>query len=121
MSNFIVTVEHDLEKAWGFIKGVVDEAAMVVWADFKPVLSAIEPVLYDDLKSFVVQALNAVGHGGDLATIEAALLNDLEATSGALFGQAKGLGSTLLQIIIGVVKAGIPAPVVQPAQPQPGA
>ncbi len=107
--SFIQTIEADLSKAWGFIKGVVETAANLVWAEFKPVITAIEPVLYDDLKSFVVQAIEAVGHGGSLADIETALMNDLQATGGALFGHAQALGSDLIQILIGVIKMGTPA------------
>jgi hypothetical protein len=105
--TLISTIEADLEAAWGVIatdaSGVLSDAekdALVIWEDFRAIVTAVLPTEYSSLKVFILQALKDVTDG-DLADIETAVLN-LAKDSEAWILQ---IGSATLQAIIAVVKA----------------
>ena len=102
--NIVQTIENDLTSAWSAVETDAERFGAVLWADVKPVLVAVEPAVYADLRTVILGILTAF-EGKDLPTIEAALLNTLEAGGSALFTTARGLGSNLLQLIIALVRA----------------
>lgn len=102
--NIIQTIEQDLTNAWQAFETDAEKFGAVLWADVKPVLLAVQPQVYADLRTVILGILTAF-EGKDLATIETALLNTLEAGGTALFATARGLGSNLLQLVIALVKA----------------
>jgi hypothetical protein len=57
------------------------------------------------LKRFIQDVLEKLPTVTDLATLETALLNALEAAGAAELAVAKAMGSKLLQALIGVVAA----------------
>jgi hypothetical protein len=102
--NIIQAIETDLTNAWSGIETDAEKFGAVIWADVKPLVLAVQPAVYADLKNVIVGILTAF-EGKDLATVETGLLNVLEAGGTPLFGAAKGLGSNLLQLLISLAKA----------------
>ena len=83
------------------------EEQMVLTA-FAPILHAAEAVTLSTLITFIRDVLTKGSTATDLQSWEAAVLNELEVTGGQLLTVAKGLGSNLLQTLIGVLLAGLP-------------
>lgn len=110
--NIITAIENDLTAAWTTVEHDAEKFGAILWGDVKPLLLAVEPQVYADLRAVVLGVLTAFGKGGSLSDIETALLNVLEAGGTALLGTAQGLGSNVLQLVIGLVKSTIPAPAV---------
>jgi hypothetical protein len=71
----------------------------------KPLFGAAEAAALQDLVVFVKGVLTQVQAGQDLATLEVAVLNALEAVGGQLAVIGKGLGSNVLQALIGLILA----------------
>jgi hypothetical protein len=108
MSNLIETIESDLKAAWGVvvdevhvIESAVEADALVIWADFKAIVTAALPAEYSTLKTFILKALEDV-QNNDLADIETAVLNMAQESEEWI----KNIGSATLQAVIAVVKAG---------------
>ena len=104
VENFGNTVKTDLTAAWHGVEGIVEKDAVILWNDAKPLITAVLPSVYADLKAVIAGVLTAFAGGGDLAAIETAVLNVLEAGGTDLFKTAQGLGSNLLQLVISLVK-----------------
>jgi hypothetical protein len=97
----IQTIETDLKAAWGDIEGAIEKDAVALWADFTKTLVALLPAQYATLKALIIEVLTDVATG-DIADIETAVLNKAEA---AALGFVRALGSSVLQAVIGIVKA----------------
>lgn len=79
-----------------------------VLAIFQPLLAAAEASALQDLITFIRGALSQASTTTDLPTLEAMVLNGLEATGSELLTVAKSLGSNLLQALIAFVLANLP-------------
>jgi hypothetical protein len=86
----------------------------------EPLFGAAEAAIVQDLTVFIKGVLTQVQAGQDLATLEASVLNALEAVGGQLLTVAKGLGSNVLQALIGLILAKLAssAPAAAPASEQ---
>lgn len=82
----------------------------------EPLFGAAEAAIVQDLTVFIKGVLTQVQAGQDLATLEAAVLNALQAVGGQLLTVAKGLGSNVLQALIGLILAKLAASAPAPAQ-----
>jgi hypothetical protein len=104
--SFIQTVETDAAAIWNFATKEVETGAVTLWNLAKPLFAAVEPTVIADLRAAIEKVLAAADTTQSLDALETAVLNALEAAGGQLFTIAKGLGSNLLQVLIGLVKAG---------------
>lgn len=75
----------------------------------KPLLSAAEASVLQDLVGFITGAVANASGSKTLDAWEAEVLNGLEVTGSELFTLAQGLGSNLLQVLIGLVLSKLPA------------
>ena len=103
--NIISVIEADLSAAWHEVEADAERFGALLWADAKPLLLAVKPAVYAELRKVIVGLLAAFD-GKDVATIETALLNVLSAGESALLAEARALGSDLLQSLIARVRAG---------------
>jgi hypothetical protein len=92
VSGAIMTVETELSR---------DEKALL--AIVQPLLGADEAAAMQDLVQFVTGLVAGAGGARTLADWETAVLNGLGAAESELLTLAKGLGSNLLQSLIGLV------------------
>lgn len=83
-----------------------DEKAVL--ALLQPLLAQAEAAAISDLTVFITAVLTQVEKGGDLATLEAAVLNALQTAEHELLDTAKALGSNALQALIGLILAKLP-------------
>ena len=118
MSNILDVIGNDLKVAGVWIEkeaGVVltevetaaDVALKTIWGLAQPIFVAVEPVVTAKVLSAIVDFLSkaeASVVNGDLAGIEQAFLMEAEKLGGDLLVVAQGLGSNLLQILIGLAK-----------------
>lgn len=81
----------------------------------QPLFGAAEAAALQDLVQFVTGVLTQVEKGQDLATLEAAVLNALQTAGSELQTLAKGLGSNVLQALIGLILAKLAPAVVAAA------
>lgn len=88
-------------KAETFIEAEADDA----WSIAKPILTAAAPAELQILKTFALGVLAKLPGVTDLATLEAALLNALEAAGAPELAVAQTIGSKLLQAFIAAVAA----------------
>lgn len=100
------------DKFTGWFSGEVKTAETLFTAEeqkilaaFAPILHAAEPVTLAALIDLARSVLSSGLTASSLADWEAHVLNAAEATGGQLFTVAKGLGSNLLQALIGVLLA----------------
>jgi hypothetical protein len=107
-AKIVLTIESDVEAAAKWVKGEVSAGLSTLEQLCAPIIVKIEPQVLADLKAAILFILNGLSSGSvtDLPTLETTVLNALEALKSQLFTIAKGLGSNLLQIIIGLVQAG---------------
>ncbi len=103
--NVFQTIEHDLTLAWDWSVRETEGAAVAVWNAAKPLFVAVEAPALAALKGFIADFLGKAGLAGSLADLETALLNELQLAEASLLATAKALGSNLLQVLIGLVKA----------------
>ena len=101
--SFLQIIKNDIKIAEHWI----DAEAVKIWDLAKPLFQAVEQAGISELKVFIEGVLGTIADHKvkDLATLESAVLNSLAATRPALLAIAQGLGSNLLQVIIGLVKA----------------
>lgn len=100
MTTFIQTIEADLVAAWGNIEAEVETDALILWGDFKTILTAMQPSQFVILSNLVKTALPEV-LTGDIADIETAVMN----AAGQEVTWLENLGSQTMQAIIGVIVA----------------
>jgi len=96
MTNLIQTIEADLVAAWG----TLETDALILWGDFKTILTAMQPSQFVILSNLVKQVLPEV-LTGDIADIETAVMNAAKDEVTWL----EALGSQTMQAIIGVIVA----------------
>lgn len=84
-----------------------DEKAILAF--IRPLLASTEASALQDLITFIIAVLSQAKTAQDLPTWETAVLMGLESTGSELFGLAQGLGSNLLQALIGFALAKLPA------------
>jgi hypothetical protein len=106
--DFLNTVETDISNAWHVVEEDTVAALQNVWSVGKSLFVQFEPTLVSDALAAITAFLPKAQAGGDLADLEQAFLEDLEAAGSTLFGQIQGLastsGSTLLQVLIALAK-----------------
>jgi hypothetical protein len=102
--NILSVIEADLLAAWGEVESDAEKFGALIWGDVKPVLLALKPKVYADLRTVIVGILVAF-EGKSVADIETGLLNVLSAGESALLADAQALGSGILQRIIAQVMA----------------
>ncbi len=74
----------------------------------KPLLVAAEATVVQDLMQFIRGVLTGAAGYSTLADWETAVMNGLEKVGGDLLTLAKGLGSNMLQALIGLILAQLP-------------
>lgn len=112
LASFIATVETDIKEAVTWVEDETDAALAFIWTAAKPIFIAFEPTVIKDTLTALIDFLGRAEAdivNNDFAGIEQAFLMDLEAAGSALFNDAKGLGSTLLQVLIGLAKGKLAA------------
>lgn len=109
IQTFLATVETDIEKDVEWVEGKTETALTAIWNVVKPAFLAFEPTVVQGvlgaIATFLSTAETSLLNGGNLADLETALLNDLEAEASVLLDDAKSLGSDILQALIGLAKA----------------
>ena len=109
IQTFLATVEADIVKDVHWVEGETGAAMTAIWNVVKPAFLAFEPTVVRDVLGavtiFLQTAETALLNGGNLADLETALLNDLEAEGSLLLKDAQSLGSDILQALIGLAKA----------------
>jgi hypothetical protein len=111
LQTFIAGVETKIEQAVTWVEGETDTALTAVWNAAEPLFIAFEPTLIQDtlggIETFLTNA-EADVKNGELGDIEQAFIENLETTGSALLTDIKTLsssaGSSLLQVLIGLVK-----------------
>jgi hypothetical protein len=117
--NILDTIKADLTTAEVWVEkeaGVVltdaqtlaDTALKDIWSVAGPLFTAGEATATSAVLNAIKGFLGSVTPGQDLATLEAAFLNQAETLGADLLGQAKGLGSMLLQALIALALKAIP-------------
>lgn len=107
LQTFLTTVETDITSVVKVVEGDVEIALTAIWTAAKPLFMQAEPVIVQDVLAALQKFLTTAEASNDFAGIEQAFLQDLEAAGSELFGQAQGLGSTLLQVLIGLAKGAL--------------
>lgn len=113
MSDIIQSAENAVASFWSNIVSWWNGTAVpALQADEKELLALLQPLFgaaeaaaLQDLVVFVKGVLTQVQAGQDLASLESAVLNALEAVGGNLLSIGKGLGSNVLQALIGLILA----------------
>lgn len=109
IQTFLATVESDIVGEFKVIEGDTESALTAIWNVVKPAFLAFEPTVVQGvlgaISAFLTTVEQSLLNGGNLADLETALLNDLEAAGSTLLADAKSLGSDLLQALIGMAKA----------------
>lgn len=124
MSDIIQQAESAASSLWaklvswwnGTAVPVLQNDEKELMALVEPLFGAAEAAIVQDLTVFIKGVLTQVQAGQDLATLEAAVLNALQAVGGQLLTVAKGLGSNVLQALIGLILAKLAASAPAPAQ-----
>jgi hypothetical protein len=117
--NILDTIKTDITAAEVWVEkeaGVVlteaetlaDTALKDIWGVAGPLFTVGEATATAAVLNAIKTFLGGVTPGQDLATLEAAFLNQAETLAGELLGQAKGLGSMLLQALIALALKAIP-------------
>lgn len=108
----LTTAEVWVEKEAGVVlteaQTLADAALKEIWSVAGPLFTAGEATATSAVLNAIKGFLGGVTPGQDLATLEAAFLNEAETLGAELLGQAKGLGSMLLQALIALVLKSIP-------------
>lgn len=118
--NILDTIKTDLTAAEVWVEkeaGVVlteaetlaDTALKTIWAVAAPLFTSAEATGVADVLTAIRSYLSGVTPGQDLATLEAAFLDQVETLGGELLSQAKALGSMLLQALIALALKSLPA------------
>lgn len=109
IQTFLATVEGDIVAEFKVIEGDTETALTAIWNVVKPAFLAFEPTVVQGvlgaISSFLATAEQSLLNGGNLADLQTALMNDLEAAGSTLLADAKSLGSDLLQGLIALAKA----------------
>ena len=109
IQTFLSTVEADIVKDVEWVEGKTESALTAIWNVVKPAFIAFEPTVVQGvlgaIATFLATVETSLLNGGNLADLETALLNDLEAEASVLLEDAKALGSDVLQALIGLAKA----------------
>lgn len=109
IQTFLATVEADITRDVQWVEGKTETALTAIWEVVKPAFLAFEPTVVQGvlhgISIFLTTVETSLLNGGNLADLETALLNDLEAEGSALLEDAKALGSDILQALIGLAKA----------------
>ena len=113
LQTVLGTIETTLENGVKWVEGETDIAVTDIWDTASTLFTKFEPTLVQGAIAAVKSFLTAQTATWGLDDIEQNFLEALEAEGSALFGQITGLtaasGSTLLQVLIGLVKDGIAA------------
>ncbi|HWE98706.1 MAG TPA: hypothetical protein VG248_02815 [Caulobacteraceae bacterium] len=117
--NLLLTIENDVKAAALWVEKEADAGLKALSEIAGPILAVVAPAELAALKADVVAFLTLVEGGKvtDLPTLEAALLNTLEALGKDTYGIAVRAGSNIIQALLLVLK---PAPVAAVAATAPG-
>lgn len=115
-----MTIAQDAETLWdeakAWVSGEIKEAELFattegqeILAVLKPILAAAAPTALAALVGGLRTFLTGLTSVGSLADIETAILNVWQDTEPELFTLARSLGSNVVQAIVGLLLAQLPA------------
>ena len=99
--DVLADIRYWAGRAEAFLEAEAEDA----WALVKPILTAARPAQLQVLKGFIQSVLVRLRGVTDVATLEAALLNALEAAAAPELTIAQTMGSRILQALIAAVAA----------------
>ena len=107
LANFIHVIESDVHDAFGVIEKDAEEALTAIWGVARPIFTAFEPVVVNDLLGELETFLKAAavdvlqGTPDYIATVFLATLRD---TGHSLLGTAEKMGIDLLTALAALAK-----------------
>lgn len=108
LSTFLATVEKDVMAVVHTVEADAETALTWLWDAAKPIFLAAEPQVMQQALQALIDFLgkaDAAIVGGTLEDIETAFLNELQVIGHEALADIQGLGSAVLQMLIGVAKA----------------
>lgn len=111
MTDVLSLAEHEIEAGWRWVQHEAQALFHAVQPMLAEALNTFETAVIETLWGAAAALVKRLGLGLGLADLETALLNSLGLAGDGLLAAAQGLGSNLLQALLGLLQARVHGPI----------